>query len=540
MKKQFSLIGVIALMIVSLFAGIQINHLVSGDTLYEQANKFKEVLGLTEKYYVQEVDTKKLTEAAVEGLLDKLDPHSVYIPPRAYEQVREEFRGKFEGIGIRFTIRNDSIFVVETIGGGPSARLGIQTNDRIVRINDSSSIGFTNDQVIQRLRGPKGTKVKVSIARPGVKELLDFEIIRDEISLTSIDISMMVNDQVGYVSVNRFSEQTNVELEQALRNLRSRGMKKLILDLRDNPGGLLEQAFKMTDLFLDGGTTEKPHKIVYTKARRTEFDEVYYAKTGQAFENLPLIMLLNNTSASASEIVAGAVQDWDRGLIVGETSFGKGLVQRQFPLSDGSGLRLTIARYYTPSGRSIQREYEGKERQAYQREAYERQEREGENLEHKAESDSSLPLFQTNAGRVVYGGGGITPDYVVKNPSPSPFTSNLLRRGLFDQFVTAYLDGKGLKVRSTYGKDLRLFKDSFMVSDEILKDFRSFVVQRDVKINEKEYGEDLSFIKTRLKASLARSFWGNDGWYPVMLRVDVPFQKALSLFPEAEKIARLN
>ena len=540
MKKKFSLFGVIALMIVSLFAGMQINQLVSGDTLYEQANKFKEVLGLTEKYYVQEVDTKKLTEAAVEGLLDKLDPHSVYIPPRAYEQVREEFRGKFEGIGIRFTIRNDSIFVVETIGGGPSARLGIQTNDRIVRINDSSSIGFTNDQVIQRLRGPKGTKVKVSIARPGVKELLDFEIIRDEISLTSIDISMMVNDQVGYVSVNRFSEQTNVELEQALRNLKSRGMKKLILDLRGNPGGLLEQAFKMTDLFLDGGTTDKPHKIVYTKARRPEFDEVYFAKTGQAFENLPLIILLNNTSASASEIVAGAVQDWDRGLIVGETSFGKGLVQRQFPLSDGSGLRLTIARYYTPSGRSIQREYEGKERQVYQREAYERQEREGENIEHKAESDSSHPLFQTNAGRVVYGGGGITPDYVVKNPSPSPFTSNLLRRGLFDQFVNAYLDGKGLKVRSTYGKDLRLFRESFTVSDETLKDFRSFVVQRDVKINEKEYGEDLSFIKTRLKASFARSFWGNDGWYPVMLQVDVPFQKALSLFPEAEKIARLN
>ena len=540
MKKQFSLFGVIALMIVSLFAGMQINQLVSGDTLYEQANKFKEVLGLTEKYYVQEVDTKKLTEAAVEGLLDKLDPHSVYIPPRAYEQVREEFRGKFEGIGIRFTIRNDSIFVVETIGGGPSARLGIQTNDRIVRINDSSSIGFTNDQVIQRLRGPKGTKVKVSIARPGVKELLDFEIIRDEISLTSIDISMMVNDQIGYVSVNRFSEQTNVEFEQALRNLKSRGMKKLILDLRDNPGGLLEQAFKMTDLFLDGGTTDKPHKIVYTKARRPEFDEVYFAKTGQAFENLPLIILLNNTSASASEIVAGAVQDWDRGLIVGETSFGKGLVQRQFPLSDGSGLRLTIARYYTPSGRSIQREYEGKERQAYQREAYERQEREGENIEHKAESDSSHPLFQTNAGRVVYGGGGITPDYVVKNPSPSPFTSNLLRRGLFDQFVIAYLDGKGLKIRSAYSKDLRLFKESFTISDEILKDFRSFVVQRDVKINEKEYGEDLSFIKTRLKASFARSFWGNDGWYPVMLQVDVPLQKALSLFPEAEKIARLN
>jgi carboxyl-terminal processing protease len=394
--------------------------------------------------------------------------------------------------------------------------------------------------VIQRLRGPKGTKVKVSIARPGVKELIDFEIIRDEISLRSIEFSMMVNDQVGYVSVNRFSEQTNVELEQALRSLRSQGMKRLILDLRDNPGGLLEQAFKMADLFLDGGTADKPHKIVYTKARRSEFDEVYFAKTGQVYENLPLIVLLNNTAASASEIVAGAVQDWDRGLVVGETSFGKGLVQRQFPLSDGSALRLTIARYYTPSGRSIQREYEGKERQTYQREAYERQEREGENIEHKAEGHSSRPVFRTNGGRVVYGGGGITPDYLVKNPPLSPLTLNMLRRGLFDQFVATYLDGKGLKIRATYGKDLRLFKESFSVSDETLTDFRSFVVQRDVKINEKEYGEDLSFIKTRLKATFAKSFWGNDGWYPIMLQVDVPFQKALSLFPEAEKIARLN
>lgn len=540
MKSKISIWTVVTLMAVSLFAGMEIRQLVSGDTVFDQANKFRDVLNLTEKYYVQEVDAKKLTEAAVEGLLDKLDPHSVYIAPKALEQVTEEFRGKFEGIGITFTIRNDSIFVVETFGGGPSSRLGIQTNDRIVRINDSSAIGYTNDQVKQRLRGPKGTKVKVGIHRPGVKELLDFEIIRDEISITSVDVSMMVNKDVGYISVNRFSEQTNAEMDKSLRSLKSQGMKRLILDLRVNPGGLLEQAFEMTDLFLDGGTTEAPHKIVYTKARKPEFDEVYYAQTGQPYENLPIIILIGNYSASASEIVAGAIQDWDRGLIVGETSFGKGLVQRQWKLSDGSALRLTIARYYTPSGRLIQREYEGKERAEYQKEAFERTEKEGENIEHKAEGDSSRPVFHTHGGRVVYGGGGITPDYVVKGPTFTALTQNLLRRGLFEQFVTFYLDGKGLKIRAEYANDWKRFRDSFAVSDEILGDYRSFVIQHDVKLDEKEYEKDFSFIKTRLKATFAKNFWGNEGWYPVILQADSQFQKALSLFPEAEKIAKLN
>jgi carboxyl-terminal processing protease len=540
MNRKLSLWTVVALVIVGVFAGMEINQLVSGDNLLDQVNKFREVLGLTEKYYLEPVDPAKLTDAAVGGLLNKLDPHSVYIPPRALETVTEEFRGEFEGIGIRFTLRNDSIFVVETIGGGPSARLGIQTNDRIVRINDSSAVGLTNDQVIQRLRGPKGTRVDVSIARPGIGELLDFEIVRDKISLTSVDVAMMVTDDIGYISVNRFSEKTNAEMEQALNSLKAQGMQRLILDLRDNPGGLLEQAFKMVDLLLDGGTREAPHKIVYTKSRRPEFDEVYYARTGQPFEKLPLIILLNNNSASASEIVAGAIQDWDRGLIVGETSFGKGLVQRQFQLADGSALRLTIARYYTPSGRSIQREYEGKERDVYQQEAYTRQEREGENIEHTEERDTTRPMYHTHDGRVVYGGGGITPDYVVKNVPLTPLTRSLLRRALFDQFVTAYLDGKGLKIRSAYSKDRRAFERSFTVSDEILKDLRAFITQRDVKIDEKDYEKDLEFIKVRLKATFARSFWGNEGWYPVMLQVDAPFRKALSLFPEAEKIAGIN
>ena len=540
MKSKISFWTVAALMIVSLFAGMEITQLISGDKVYDQANKFREVLNLTEKYYVKEVDAKKLTESAVEGLLDKLDPHSVYIAPKAYEQVAEEFRGKFEGIGISFTIRNDSILVVETMGGGPSAKVGIQSNDRIIRIGDSSAVGLNNDQVKERLRGPKGTKVKVGIHRPGTKEVLDFEIVRDEIAITSVDVSMMVSKDIGYISVNKFSEQTNTEMEQALKKLKSQGMKKLILDLRSNPGGLLEQAFEMADLFLDGGTPEKPHKIVYTKARVPEFDEVYYAKTGQAYENLPLIILISNFSASASEIVAGAIQDWDRGLIVGETSFGKGLVQRQWRLTDGSALRLTIAKYYTPSGRLIQRDYEGKDREEYQKEAFDRQEKEGDNLEHKAEGDSSRPVYHTNDGRVVYGGGGITPDYVIKNGTLTALSQSAMRRGMFEQFVTSFLDGKGLSLRTTYGKDWKRFRDSFPISEEMLADFRTYLQQHEVKIDEKDYQKDLTFIKTRLKATIARNFWGSEGWYPLMLQVDAQYQKALSLFPEAEKIAKLD
>ncbi len=527
-------------MAVSLFAGMEIRQLVSGDKVFDQTNKFRDVLNLTEKYYVKEVDAQKLTESAVEGLLEKLDPHSVYIPPAAFEQVAEEFRGEFEGIGVSFTIRNDSILVADTFGGGPSAKVGIQTNDRIVRIGDSSSVGWNNDQVKAHLRGPKGTKVKVGVHRPGTKELLDFEIIRDKIAITSVDIGMMVNDEVGYISVNKFSEKTDEEMEQALKRLKSQGMKRLVLDLRANPGGLLEQAFEMADLFLDGGSKVLPHKMVYTKARRPEFDEVYFAKTGQAYENLPLIVLLSNYSASASEIVAGAIQDWDRGLIVGETSFGKGLVQRQWRLTDGSALRLTIARYYTPSGRLIQREYEGKDKEEYQKEAFGRKEKEGENIDHKAEGDSSRPVFHTHAGRVVYGGGGITPDYVVKNSQLSALTQGILRRGMFDQFVTAHLDGKGLAIRSEYSKDWKKFRTSFVISDDMLSGFKSYLQSHETKIDEKEFEKDVTFIKTRLKATFARNFWGNEGWYPLMLQVDAQFQKALSLFPEAEKIAKAN
>jgi carboxyl-terminal processing protease len=542
MKKRFSLITVTAIVVVSLFAGMGIDKLVSADNIYTQIKKFGDVLSATEKAYVEDVDTGKLTDAAIVGMLNTLDPHSVYIPPKQYEKVVEDFKGKFEGVGISFRILNDSITVIEPIGGGPSARMGVISNDRIVKINDTSSVKWTDTQVMHSLRGPKGTRVKISIVRPGVKEILDFVIIRDEIAITSIDAAFMLDTEVGYILVNQFKETTHTEMESALQKLRSAGMKKLILDLRGNGGGYLEEAVRMADQFLDGGTSENPHRIVYTKARKPEFEETYAARTGDPYEKLPLIILINNGSASASEIVAGAIQDWDRGLIVGETSFGKGLVQRQWPLQDGSAFRLTVARYYTPSGRLIQRSYEGKDKDAYQMEAFQREEEEGDNIEHKhdAKPDTTIPKFKTQSGRTVLGGGGITPDYIVKSEKATGLVLNIFRKNLFYDYIKTYMEGAGFSLRKKYENKFEEYKLHYTISDEVMAEFRKYIETKEIKIDEKEYAKDLDFVKARLKAQIAQMIFGFEGSINVLVGVDNQIQKALTLFPEAEKIAKLQ
>lgn len=535
---------VAAVMLVGMLVGFQGRNLISADNIYEQFNKFRDILVLTDKYYVDPVDTRKLTEGAITGMLEQLDPHSVYFPPSAFEKASEEMQGNYQGVGLMIRALNDTIIVVEPMGGGPAAKLGILSNDRIVRINDSTAIGFTSDQASKRLRGPKGTKVKVSIARPGVPENMVYEITRAEVSLNSIDVALMINDEVGYIAVNKFALTTGNEMNVAMRDLRNKGMKRLILDLRYNPGGVLEEAVKMADLFLDAGSKSKPRQIVYTKGRATELEESFTATTGQEYEKLPLIVLINHASASASEIVAGAIQDWDRGLIVGETSFGKGLVQRQWALGDGSAFRLTIARYYTPTGRLIQRSYTGKDKSEYEREGLERVEQEGDNLEHKkdatAKADSGRPVFHTNSGRVVYGGGGISPDYIVKPPAATESMLNIQRRDMFYQFITSYLDERGQAMRSAYGEDVQQFVKTFAVTEEMLQEFRTFIATKSVKLEEKDLQKDILFVKARLKAEIARSFWGNNGSYRVMLEVDPQFQKAMTLLPEAVKFAKLN
>jgi carboxyl-terminal processing protease len=542
MKRKYSVWVVAGMVLMGMIVGFQGRSLISADNIYEQFKKFQDVLALTDKFYVEPVDTRKLTEGAINGMLEQLDPHSAYFPPKIFERTSEEMQGNYQGVGLSIRALNDTIIVVEPMGGGPASKLGILSNDRIVRINDSTAVGFTSDQASKRLRGPKGTKVRVGITRPGVPEIMDYEITRAEISINSVDVALMINDEVGYVVVNKFAETTNKEMLTALRDLRSRGMKRLILDLRQNPGGILDQAVMMSDLFLDGGTKEKPKVIVYTKARSAELEEKHFANNGQEYEKLPLIILINHGSASASEIVAGAIQDWDRGLIVGETSFGKGLVQRQWPFGDGSALRLTIARYYTPSGRLIQRSYEGKDKAEYQKEAFERNEQEGDNLEHKndAKIDSLHPVFHTNGGRVVYGGGGITPDYIVKPPAATESMLNLQRRDMFYQFISSYLDTRGQGLRSTYGEDLQKFVKSFAITDESLQEFRTFVKTKGITVVEKDLQKDLVFVKARLKAEIAWALWGNSGLYRVILEVDPQFQRAMQLVPEATKFAKLN
>ncbi|MEP7220197.1 MAG: S41 family peptidase, partial [Bacteroidota bacterium] len=326
-KMWFTVFGLAA----GILIGIYIQPLVSGDSLYEQMRKFSEVLNTVQKNYVDEVQTPKLVEAAIVGMLGELDPHSVYIPAEQQKRVEEDFRGSFQGIGVEFDVVKDTITIVSAITGGPSEALGIQAGDKIVKIDDKNAVGMSRDDVPKQLRGPKGTHVVVSIVRQGTKAPMQFDITRDDIPLYTVDAAFVDENGTGYLTINRFAEPTYDEMMKNLDRMSGEGMKRLVLDLRGNPGGYMEKAIRIVDEFVPGGK-----RIVYTKSTRSTEEEVYTSEDGQRYEKLPLIVLVNAGSASASEIVSGAIQDLDRGLIVGETTFGKGLVQRQFSLADGS------------------------------------------------------------------------------------------------------------------------------------------------------------------------------------------------------------
>jgi carboxyl-terminal processing protease len=535
MKNRFSLTTVGFIFLVALLLGMQIDKLISGDSIFEQLNKFKDVLSYAEKFYVEEVDTPKLVESAINGMLSSLDPHSVYIPASQLQRVTEDFQGNFEGIGVEFEVLNDTLMVVTPLAGGPSEQLGILANDKIVKINDSTSVGIKREDVPKKLRGPKGTHVKITIFRAGEKDLLDFDIIRDKIPIYSVDVSYMLDSKTGYIAANRFSATTFSEFRSALDKLNNEGMQKLILDLRGNTGGYMDQAIRMVnELIPDSGKM-----IVYTKARRPEFVEENRSNGNGKFGKVPLIVLVNSNSASASEIVSGAIQDLDRGLVVGETTFGKGLVQRQFDLPDKSAFRLTIARYYTPSGRLIQRAY-GKDSDAYRRAAYERNEQEGDNVEHKEEIDSTKPKFKTLSGRTVFGGGGITPDYIIKAETTSTLFRKIWGKGLFREYPLIYLNNHGKEIQSEYGKNLKKFLQEFVVSAAMIDDFKKLAISKDVAIDQALFEKDVPVFKMRIIAEIARQQWGNEGAYSVFQNEDNQLQKALSLFPEAEKVAGLK
>ncbi len=511
-------------------------RLVSGDSIYDQVEKFSTILNMAAKNYVEEVDTQKLTEAAIKGMLSELDPHSVYIPPKEMKRVEEDFRGSFEGIGVEFDIINDTITIVSPIAGGPSEKLGILPGDKIVKIDGENAVGLSREDVPKKLRGPKGTIVTVSIKREGEPKLLDFVITRDKIPLYSVSATYMVpGTDIGYISLNRFAATTYREFMDGIAKLRQQGMKRLVLDLRNNPGGYMDQARLIADEFIPAG-----YKIVYTKARRPEFEEVYTSTSGGSLEKTPVVVLINGGSASASEIVSGALQDLDRGLVVGETSFGKGLVQRQYELGDGSGLRLTIARYYTPSGRLIQRPYSDKDK--YYRGEGRIELDEENNITHETEKlDSTRPVFKTLSGRKVYGGGGITPDYFVKSDTINMLSRQLRSKGVFFEYVTnEYLKTNSAALHQRFGEDIYRFAQEFTVGEDMIEGLRALAAKKGIEWNQEQYHQDEDFIRTELKARVAYGLFGSNGSSLVYMPLDRQLKKAIELLPEAARIARLN
>ncbi|MCO6465352.1 MAG: S41 family peptidase [Bradyrhizobiaceae bacterium] len=540
MKLSTPKLTLIVVLAVALGIGmaLYVQPAVGGDSVMQQVQKMGDVLSLATKNYVEDVDTQKLTEAALRGMLSELDPHSVYIPAKEMERVEEEFSGSFEGIGIEFDVVNDTITVVSPIAGGPSEGLGIQAGDKIVRIDDSTAIGLSRSVVPKKLRGRKGTIVKVHIRRAGEKDLLVFDITRDKIPLNSVDASFMIEGtDIGYITTNRFSATTHNEVVTAARNLKAQGMKRLLLDLRGNPGGYLEQAYRIADEFIPAGK-----KIVYTKGRRAEFDEDLVATSHGELENIPLVVMINGGSASASEIVSGAIQDLDRGIVVGQTSFGKGLVQRQYELGDGSAVRITISRYYTPSGRLIQRPYSNKE--AYYSGEGRVEGEEGDNIAHDHDVDDKgtkdRPVYKTASGRTVYGGGGITPDYIVKADTIGMLARKLRARNLFWKTADQIMKSRGRELRSTYEHDMSKFLNSFSVTEKDIDIMREFAKKDSIEWKADEYAFDEDFLKTVVKAQIGRAIFNNNGYTAVMLRIDAQTKKAIELFDEAKRIARLN
>lgn len=492
--------------------------------------KFREILTYIERDYVDEVDTEKLIEGAINEMLSDLDPHSVYIPASEAQLAKSQLDGEFDGIGVEFNIVKDTIYVVAPISGGPSEKVGILAGDKIVAVNDSivAGKGITNKDVFTLLRGKKGSTVTLGVKRGKQNDLLDFEVTRDRIPQYSVDVSYMVNDEVGYIKVSRFSAHTFDEFKQALQKLEEKGMQKLILDLQGNPGGYMDRAINMADEFIPGNSL-----IVYTNGKQNRYDSEARAYKKGSFEEGPLIILIDEGSASASEIVAGAVQDNDRGLIVGRRSFGKGLVQMPIDLKDGSELRLTISRYYTPSGRSIQKSYGNQS--DYELDILHRYEH-GELFTSDSIKFIDSLKFETTKGRTVYGGGGIMPDYfvpldTVKNSTylNKLFTSNALR-----EYALIYIERNKERLQKM---EFDQFKSRFDVTESMLQELVSLAEQYGEAFDEEGYERSKPLIKNYTKAFIARSIWGNEGYYPILNEHNEIFRKAMTLFDEAAQLA---
>ncbi len=489
-----------------------------------QSNKLDEVVKYINSYYVDTVNTDKLFETAITSMLEKLDPHSTYANASDNKAMMETLEGAFEGVGIQFSIMNDTIMVISTVSGGPSEKQGIRAGDRIVTVDGKNvaGIGIQNEEVMKLLRGKKKTTVNVGIMRQNFPQIYEFTITRDVIPTYTLDIAYMVDDHTGYIKINQFGATTADEFEAAIKKLKKQGMTKMILDLRSNSGGFLDAAIQVCDEFLPKG-----EMIVYTEGLHVPTDKIYATRYGN-FEQGEVVVLIDDFSASASEIVAGAIQDNDRGVVVGRRSFGKGLVQRQLDLSDKSSIRLTVARYHTPSGRCIQREY-GEGTEAYYEDFIDRYYRGEMSHSDSIKFDETLK-FATKKGRTVYGGGGIMPDYFV--PLDEDSTLNAYYQVLNSSAIIQFAFNYATDHKDNILKQFPTAKDyvkKMAISNDLLKQLLNFYTQKTgLKVKDLN-NESIKELKVWLKALIGRDVYKDDAFYPVINSTDKTFLKAMEL-----------
>jgi carboxyl-terminal processing protease len=530
MRKAGSLsFAVLAVLVSAVLGGLLgRNVLADEDTVVREYRVFTAALAAVEGQYVEPVDSTRLVYGAIDGMLKTLDPHSSFMDPRTYAQLRERQEGRYYGLGLSIVVVDGDITVMQLFEGSPAYRKGIRRGDVIARIKDQDAKGWTSDRAVRELRGEKGTTVKIGIRRAGYAGLIDMEVERDEINITTVRGAFMIDGERGYVRLGEFSETSNRELGDALQRLKAQGMKRLVLDLRDNPGGPLDQAIKVANRFLTRG-----QMVVYTRGRVPNSDEDYRATETSEYTDLPLVILVNRNSASASEIVAGAVQDHDRGLIVGERTFGKALVQSVYRISGGAGLALTTGRYYTPSGRLIQRPWDGSFDEYFTYTLKEQTQAQAP----RSEAD----LKYTDVGRKVFGGGGIEPDRLVAGPvegfDPTRSGRLLYARQTFERYAERF-SAEGDTRISGQAQNRQIVARGFTVTDAMVDDYKASLTREGYKVDEAGFVKDQVFIRAMIRYQIDLALFGIDEARRNLIGQDPQAQVALGLFEEAEQLAQ--
>jgi carboxyl-terminal processing protease len=481
------------------------------------------------KYYVDTTSTEKMAEDAIRGILSNLDPHSSYISKENLQRESEPLEGSFDGIGVTFQMMEDTLLVIQTISGGPSEKVGVMAGDRFIYVNDTiiAGVNMQNIDIMKRIRGPKGTVVTIKVLRRGVPDLIEFRITRDKIPLYSVDAAYMINGETGYIKVDRFSSTTLEEFNTALKKLKSQKMKNLIVDLQDNGGGYMSAAIGMVDNFL-----QKDQLIVYQEGKAQPRENYVASGKDEIFDG-NLVVLVDEGSASASEIVSGAIQDWDRGVIIGRRTFGKGLVQKMMDLPDGSQIRLTTARYHTPTGRCIQRPYKDNIKN-YRNDLIERYNH-GELMHEDSISFPDSLKHQTlKLKRTIYGGGGIMPDLFVPLDTMkyTQYHRNLVGKGVLNKFILQYMEKNRDELNKKYKADKNLFgkfKEEFEVSENDLKELIEAGEKEGVKLDSIQYGKSKNLIKKQIKANIARDMWESGEYFQIMNTENDIYMKALEV-----------